>query len=372
MSGVIEKQVDDLYAQGCEAFRASNYAGACSFAERAIALGPDLPALHFLLGSARLELRDFDAADSAFAACLARQPKYPMVLYAHTRGAVARARRRLAQGGEPRLKPLDPSDRRCISLVICSNRPERFDKVSANYRALLRDVPHEILGIHDARSLCEGYNRGIRKARGDLIVLSQDDVVMLTPDFAAKLLAHLRNYDLVGIAGTTRLTSGNWIDAGWPHLHGQIGSQIRTPGSLVVTMYQIGGAIAPGAQALDGAFLALRREAFERVQFDESTFDGAHLHDLDFTFSAYLAGLRTAVCNDLCLIHNSFGVYGEKWDDYVQRFFEKHRGKLQAGEQGPPGGLDELEMSQATEWLLVTEEMIARPVAGQAATSAPT
>jgi tetratricopeptide (TPR) repeat protein len=360
MSGVIENQVDDLYAQGCEAFRARQYADACAFAERAIALGPDLPALHFLLGSARLELGDFDAADSAFAACLARRPKYPMLLYAHARGAVSRARRRLAQGSEPRLRPLDPSDRRHVSLVICSTRPERFDKVSANYRALLRDVPHEIIGIHDARSFCEGYNRGIRKASGDILVLSQDDVVMLTPDFAAKLLAHLRDYDLVGVAGTTRLTSGNWIDAGWPHLHGQIGSQIRKPGSLVVTAYRIGGATAPGAQALDGAFLALRREAFGRVQFDERTFDGWHLYDLDFSFSAYLAGLRTAVCNDLCLVHNSVGVYDEKWEYYVQRFVEKHRGKLQPGELGPPGGLDELEINGATEWLLINEEMVAQ------------
>ena len=355
-------QVDALYAQDSTAFHAARYAEACALAGRAIALEPDLAALHFLLGSAQLELREFSAADAALTACLALRPKYPMVLYAQARGAVARARAGLLRGRVPNRLDPDPNDRRRVSLVICSIRPEKFDAVCASYRALLAGVPHEIIGIHDARSLCEGYNRGIRKARGDILVLSHDDVVMVTPDFAAKLLAHLRDYDFVGIAGTTRLTSGNWSDAGWPHLHGQIGSQIRTPGSLVVTVYVIGGATAPSAQALDCAFLALRREAFERVQFDERTFDGWHLYDLDFSFSAYLAGLRTAVCNDLCLIHNSAGVYGEKWDYYVQRFLEKHRGKLQPGEQGPPGGLDELEMTSPLEWLLVTEEMIARPI----------
>jgi Flp pilus assembly protein TadD len=55
------KQVDDLYAQGSAAFRAGRYAEACAHAERAIALEPGLGALHFLLGSARLELRDFSA-----------------------------------------------------------------------------------------------------------------------------------------------------------------------------------------------------------------------------------------------------------------------------------------------------------------------
>ena len=85
-------QVDELYRQGSEAFRAARYADASQCAERAIALEPDLAALHFLLGSARLELNDLAAADAAFSACLALRPKYPMVLYAQARGAIARAR----------------------------------------------------------------------------------------------------------------------------------------------------------------------------------------------------------------------------------------------------------------------------------------
>ena len=365
-------QVDALYAQGSAAFRAGRYAEACTLAERALALEPDLAALHFLAGSARLELRDFSAADSAFSACVALRPKYPMVLYAQARGAVARARVRMAQGTSPASLARDPADRRRVSLVICSIRPEKFDAVCAIYRALLADVPHEIIGIHDARSLCEGYNRGMRRATGEIVILSHDDVVIVNPDFAARLYARLTNHDLVGIAGTTRLIGGNWIEAGWPHLHGQIGSQIHQPGKLVVTAYQVRGATVPGAQALDGAFLALRREVFERVQFDEQTFDGWHLYDLDFVFSAHLAGLRTAICNDLCLIHNSIGAYAKEWEHYVQRFVEKHGARLARGEKPPPAEPFWLEMSSPLEWLLVTEEMIARPVAGQAATSAPT
>ena len=358
------KQVDALYAQGSAAFRAGRYSEACTLAERAVTLEPDLAALHFLAGSARLELRDFTAADSAFGACLALRPKYPMALYAQARGAIARARAGIVHGRQASLVARDPADRRRVSLVVCSIRPEKFDAVCANYRALLRDVPHEIIGIHDARSLCEGYNRGIRRSTGEIVILSHDDVVILNPDFAARLCAHLSDQDLIGVAGTTRLIGGNWVDAGWPHLHGQIGSQIHQPGKLVVTAYQVRGATVSGAQALDGAFLALRREAFERVQFDERTFDGWHLYDLDFVFSAHLAGLRTAVCNDLCLVHNSVGAYAKEWEHYVRRFVEKHGARLAQGEKPPPAEPFWLEMSSPLEWVLVTEEMIARPVAG--------
>ena len=363
MPGEQSKQVDELYAQGSAAFRAGRYAETCALAERAIALEPDLGALHFLLGSARLELREFAQADAAFAICLSLRPKYPIVLYAQARGAVARARAGIALGRKPRRLAPDASDRRRISVVICSITPDKFDAVCARYRTLLAGVPHEIIGIHDAQSLCEGYNRGIRRASGDVIVLSHDDVAIVNPDFAPRLLAHLSSYDLVGVAGTTRLMSGNWIDAGWPHLHGQIASQIHQPGKLVVTAYQVRGASVPGAQALDGAFMALRREAFERVQFDERTFDGWHLYDLDFAFSAHLAGLSVAVCNDLCLIHDSIGAYHDRWDHYARRFVQKHGERLAKGDKPPPGEPFWLEMSSAMEWLLVTEEMIARPAA---------
>ena len=357
-------QVDHLYVEGSAAFRTGRYSDACAHAERAIALEPDLAALHFLLGSARLELRDFGAAEAAFSACVELRPKYPMVLYAQARGAVARARVSMRQGKAPATVAHDPADRRRVSVVILSIRPEKFDAVCANYRTLLADVPHEIIGIHDARSLCEGYNRGIRRATGEIVILSHDDVVLVNPDFAARLCAHLQQHDLIGVAGTTRLISGNWVDAGWPHLHGQIGSQIHQPGKLVVTAYQVRGAAVAGAQALDGAFLALRREVFERVQFDERTFDGWHLYDLDFVFSAHLAGLRTAVCNDLCLIHNSVGAYRKEWEHYVRRFVEKHGARLAQGEKPPPAEPFWLEMDSPLEWLLVSEEMIAQPVAG--------
>lgn len=357
-------RVDALYQQGAGAYRAARYAEAARCAEQAMALDPSLAAIHFLLGNARLELREFQAADAALTDCLALEPAYPIVLHAQAHRALARARANLALGKAPRMAQRDPADGRRISVIICSIRPERFDKVCANYRALLRDVPHEIIGIDDARSLCEGYNRGIRRAAGEILVLSHDDIEIVSPDFAAKLLAHLTRHDLIGVAGTTRLIGGNWIDAGWPHLHGQIGSRISKPGSLMVTAYQIRGAAVPDAQALDGALLAMRREVVERIAFDETTFDGWHLYDLDFTFSAYLAGFRTAICNDLCVIHDSIGGYAVKWDHYVQRFVNKHHERLQKGDRAQPGEPFWLEMTSPDEWLLVTEEMISQPVPG--------
>jgi GT2 family glycosyltransferase len=255
------------------------------------------------------------------------------------------------------MQRVDLQDLRLVSVIICSITPDRFRKVCENYRSLLRDVPHEIVGIHDARSLCEGYNRGARQARGEVLVFSHDDVEIVSPDFAARLLGHLRRHDLVGIAGTTRLVSGNWINGGWPYLHGQVGSEVAKPGSLVVAVYQLCGPSAGNAEAIDGVFMAARRDVVERISFDEQTFDGWHLYDLDFSLRSHAAGFQAAVCNDICLIHDSIGSYGPDWERYARRFEEKHRQLL--ADRGPPvpTELCWAEVASRTEWLLLTEAM---------------
>ena len=57
-----------------------------------------------------------------------------------------------------------------ISIVICSIDPMRFETVKGHYECLLRAEPHEIIGIHDARSLAEGYNRGLVKSSGETVI----------------------------------------------------------------------------------------------------------------------------------------------------------------------------------------------------------
>src|SRR6185503_11081924 len=135
------------------------------------------------------------------------------------------------------------------------------------------------------------------------------------------------------------------------------GSRIMKPGSLAVTVFGLQGSAAGTVQALDGVFLAARREVLERIRFDEGTFDGWHLYDLDFSFSAHLAGFRIAVCQDICLIHDSLGTYRADWQRYVDRFEDKHRGRLQKGQWHAQKRCS-VEVASAEEWMLMAEEMI--------------
>jgi Glycosyltransferase like family len=217
-----------------------------------------------------------------------------------------------------------------FSVVICSVDAAKFARVRASYSRLLAGRAFEILGIHDAKSLAEGYARGVAASAGSLLILSHDDIEILTPDFADRVVRHLAAFDLIGVAGTTRLVGGGWADAGDPYRFSLVTTPQGAPGTLRTKLTGGGDLVVPDIQALDGVFWALRRDVALRVGFDGATFDGFHLCDLDFTFRAALAGYRLAVCRDIALIHESLGSYDAVWQHYRRRFEEKFAGRLAA------------------------------------------
>ena len=215
-----------------------------------------------------------------------------------------------------------------VSVVVCSIDAAKFARVSQNYRTLLGGRDVEIIGIHDARSLSEGYNRGIAQSRGELIVLSHDDIEIVTPDFAERLERHLAQFDLIGVAGTTRLVTGKWESAGDPYAFVVISAPVPDSVGYVTVLRGGGPLVVPDIQALDGVFMAMRREVALSVSFDEVLFDHFHLYDLDFSFRAHLAGFSLAVCRDIVLIHQSIGKFDTVWNEYRRRFETKHRAHL--------------------------------------------
>ncbi|MBI4293405.1 MAG: glycosyltransferase [Betaproteobacteria bacterium] len=348
------RAVDALYAFGCDAWQVEACGLAARAARAALGLDATLPALHYLLGCAELEADHWCEAHGAFEQCLALAPDYPLTLQARLHAAVARARQDLAAGTKPSVIKTPEKLPDLVSVVICSARPERLARAKAAYERAFTGIAHELVAVTDARSLAEGYNRGLRASRGELVVFSHDDIDIAAPDFAARLLRHMQSADLVGVAGTTQVVTASWLGAGWSHLAGQIAIP-EDGGSLIVTAYGCRMS-AGGAQALDGVFLACRRELAQRIGFDAATFDGWHGYDFDFSFRAYLGGYRCAVAGDLLLAHESIGSFDRpEWRRYAQRALEKHRGSLP-----PDAGLPQqpqlcsIQVRSATEWQVMS------------------
>jgi len=217
-----------------------------------------------------------------------------------------------------------------ISVVICSIDSAKYRRMVAHYDELLRGVAHEIIGIHDARSMCEGYNRGFEASSGEILIFSHDDVefLMTGEAFVAALDNALKDDEVAGLAGTSLLINGTWGQAGVPYIHGQIIHFLPVPQLYFVAIFDARPGVTRGACALDGLWFAVRRKVAERIRFDAATFDSFHFYDLDFTFAAYLAGFNIAVSNQFVVVHYSVGDFDVVWERYKLRFEKKYQADL--------------------------------------------
>ena len=163
-----------------------------------------------------------------------------------------------------------------ISFIVCSIDTAKFAGLAHSLARSLEGAAHEMVGIHDARSLCEGWTRGLARAHGELVVFCHDDIEIHADGLAARLAHHLERYDLIGVTA----------------------------------------AVA------------------EAVRFDAETFDGWHGYDADFTFRAHRAGLRLAVVLDLPIVHHSRGRQDQARVRYHLRFAQRHADALATG-RGP-------------------------------------
>ena len=227
-----------------------------------------------------------------------------------------------------------------ISVVINSRDDARFARAAASYQAALSGTAHEIVRVADATGMCEGYNRGIARARGQRLLFSHDDVEILRPSgFAARLAAHFDRFDLFGIAGTRRLIGPAWDKAGLPWVFGMVvhdfAGHVRadgTPGGLRLYLFGRSARAVGGAQAVDGVLIAATRGVCEAVPFDAALLPGWHLYDIDFSYRAHLHRFRCGIVSDLAVLHASANG-PEVWNspEYLRSamaFYHRHKTTL--------------------------------------------
>ena len=347
-----------LHLAGCIALDQQRLGDARDLLGRAHDRNPQSAVIAYNLGNACFAGQDYAAAIAAFSSVLDWAPRAVDVTFktgyafgrlgewqsagvalllaarrGDTRGETARgvgecARELVAIGQRAPSHALPPeraSGR--ISVVVCSIAPDKLERLRRNLGERLAGEDWELIHIADASSLCEGYNRGVARATGELIVMCHDDIRILSPDFAGKLRAYLAAYDLIGVAGTTHASGPSWGWSGPPHMFCWVSqsfltAQFRDKGPVTLLIGAHGPVVA-GAQMLDGVFMAARRSLLQTLQFDEATFDRFHFYDLDFSYRAHLAGAKVAICLDIALFHDSAGNYNEDYWRYADRFREK-------------------------------------------------
>ncbi len=194
------------------------------------------------------------------------------------------------------------------SVIVNSIDPQKFERLEQNLVHVLRDAEWELVHISDAKSMCDGYNRGMVKSQGEHLIFCHDDIEFLADSIHSQLDYAFQYSDLFGILGSRVLCSANWMRSCQPHTLGYI-VQLSESGHQRIVMCGLEDTLMFGAQGLDGVMIGCHRRVAEQLRWDDVTFDGWHGYDVDFSYRAFQAGFNIAVVGFLPLIHYSTGTF---------------------------------------------------------------
>lgn len=158
----------------------------------------------------------------------------------------------------------------------------------------------------------------------EILVFVHDDVWIDDANIGQHLVDGLKEFDVVGVAGSVQRLPGQASWAFLPGVERSVGLELAFRPNLGKVSGMIcqdvepcgkGGFYGPWRQQcelLDGVFLAVRKETLSRtgLRFD-SLFD-FHFYDLDFCRTARSLGLRLGTW-PISITHQSEAGHGEEW-----------------------------------------------------------
>ena len=222
-----------------------------------------------------------------------------------------------------------------ISVIVCSRNEQLSSIHQRNVRKTAGDVECEYVRIDNRSnrySLCAAYNEGIGKAGGDIAVFMHEDVFFMEGNWGGRLAVKFADpsVGLIGVAGTEYLFADHpgWVAAGRPFIHGHVIHELENGNVYNLTVFAWDKKDAE-VVAVDGLFFAVRRELFDTVGFDDTTFDGFHFYDLDICMQVRRTH-RCIVTWDVLVKHQSGGAFDGTWKKYAARFLAKYRSELPA------------------------------------------
>ena len=71
-------------------------------------------------------------------------------------------------------------------------------KLNENLKKVMHSASWEFLCINDAKSMCEGYNRGIALANGTFFIFCHDDIECIAEDITTSLELAFRTQMFLG------------------------------------------------------------------------------------------------------------------------------------------------------------------------------
>lgn len=180
-------------------------------------------------------------------------------------------------------------------------------------------IEYELIVIDNSNnkySIFEAYNIGIKKSKYSNLCFAHEDIIIKSQNWGEIICSKLTNPEIgfLGVAGGKLMPR---VPASWS-AYGVVKNFIQS--DLSKNNKSIHEYKTPDTNTdlvevclLDGVFFCARKEIFNTISFDEKTFKGFHVYDIDICLQAKQMGLKNYVIFDVLIEHFSHGFRSKEW-----------------------------------------------------------
>lgn len=226
-----------------------------------------------------------------------------------------------------------------FSIIICSRTPTIPDGLGRNVSETI-GCEHELVVIDNTDnhySIFEAYNEGVRRAKGEFLCFLHEDVLFRSSDWGKAVENHFledEKIGLIGFAGTHFLPDVPMYWYGSPFVSQR---NLNNDQGVVEEHFHedwFGENNIIEVVAVDGFCFFARKSLFDRISFDDKTYKGFHLYDMDICMQVIEAGYKVCVCRNVLAEHcwseqKQFSkAGGNLFERNLEFFFQKWHDRL--------------------------------------------
>ena len=195
-----------------------------------------------------------------------------------------------------------------ISIIICS----RYREVPLELRDNLSETTgceYELLFIDNSKggyNIFQAYNDGVSRSNGDILCFMHEDVLFRSIGWGERITQYFkedRKIGVIGFAGSHYLPDAPMYWYSSPF----ISQRNLNNDQGVVKEHRhedwFAGRSLIEVVAVDGFCFFVRKSLFEYIRFDEETYGGFHLYDMDICMQALENKYKVCVCRDILAEH---------------------------------------------------------------------
>lgn len=215
-----------------------------------------------------------------------------------------------------------------VSIVICGRGGTISKQMQQNIASTV-GCDYELVIIDNSTnkySICQAYNIGVSRAKGDILCFVHDDVLFRTDNWGAIIenLLNDNSIGIVGFAGTHFLPQCPmyWWDS--PYI-----SQSNIDKGCPQSKLEYFHGLLADVVTVDGLCFFVQRSLFKTIRFDEELYSGFHAYDMDICMQVQKMGKRVCVTSAILIEHfwssELFNnkAYIEKLEANMKLFYKK-------------------------------------------------